>query len=108
MSPPAADAVLKMAAERDWPLKISEGVVLRISVSTEPLELAVTEKTEPIADVKVRPGERRPRRPTGALVVSLTAGYQARNHQKEVEKGHPLPCVKRKIVPHIIQRFPRA
>jgi hypothetical protein len=70
------DAVLRMAAERDWPLKISEGVVLRISVWSEPLELAVTEKTDPIAEVKVRPGERRPRRPTGALVVSLTAGYR--------------------------------
>ena len=27
-------------------------------------------------EVKVRPGERRPRRPTGALAVSLTAGYR--------------------------------
>jgi hypothetical protein len=36
----------------------------------------VTEKTEPLLEVKVRPGERRPRRPTGALVVSLTAGYR--------------------------------
>lgn len=72
----AYDAVLRMAAERDWPLKISEGVVLRISVSSEHLELAVTEKTDPIAEVKVRPGERRPRQPTGALVVSLTAGYR--------------------------------
>ena len=72
----AYDAVLRMAAERGWPLKISEGVVLRIIVSSEPLELAVTEKTDPIAEVKVRPGERRPRRPTGALVVSLTAGYR--------------------------------
>ena len=72
----AYDAVLRMAAERDWPLKISEGVVLRVSISSEPLELAVTEKTEPMLEVKVRPGERRPRRPTRALVVSLTAGYR--------------------------------
>jgi hypothetical protein len=42
----------------------------------EPLELAVTEKTEPMLEVKVRPGERRPRRPTGALAVRLTAGYR--------------------------------
>jgi hypothetical protein len=72
----AYDAVLRLAAERDWPLKIREGVVLRIIISGEPLELAVTEKTDPIMEVKVRPGERRPRRPTGALVVSLTAGYR--------------------------------
>ena len=72
----AYDAVLKMAAEREWPLKIREGVVLRVIICGEPLELAVTEKTDPIAEVKVRPGERRPRRPTGALVVSLTAGYR--------------------------------
>ena len=72
----AYDAVLKAAADRDWPLEIREGVVLRISVSSEPLELAVTEKTEPMSEIKVRPGERRPRRPTGALVVSLTAGYR--------------------------------
>jgi hypothetical protein len=61
------------AAERGWPLKIDEGIVLRIIVSSEPLELAVAEKTEPIPEVKVRPGERRPRRPTGAL---MTAGYR--------------------------------
>jgi hypothetical protein len=72
----AYDAVLRAAAERAWPLKIIEGVVHRIMISSEPLELAVTEKTEPIAEVKVRPGERRPRGPTGALVVSLTAGYR--------------------------------
>jgi len=72
----AYDAVLKAARERGWPLKISEGVVLRIIVSSEPLELAVTEKTEPLSEIKVRPGERRPRSPTGALVVSMTAGYQ--------------------------------
>ena len=72
----AYDAVLRAAAERGWPLKLREGAALRISVSSEPLELAVTEKTEPIAQVKVRPGECRPRRPAGALVVSLTAGYR--------------------------------
>jgi hypothetical protein len=72
----AYDTVLRMAAERDWPLKIREGVVLRVIICREPLELAVTEKTDPIAEVKVRPGERRPRRPTGALAVSLTAGYR--------------------------------
>lgn len=70
------DAVLRAAAERGWPLEISESVVLRVIVSSEPLELAVTEKTEPLPDVKVRPGERRPRRPTGALSVSLTTGYR--------------------------------
>jgi len=70
------DAVLRRAAERDWPLEIREGVVLRVTICGEPLELAVTEKTDPIAEIKVRPGERRPRRPTGALVVSLTAGYR--------------------------------
>jgi hypothetical protein len=72
----AYDAVLRAAVERGWALRISEGVVLRIMICGEPLELAVTEKTEPIADVKVRPGERRPRRPAGALAVSLTAGYR--------------------------------
>jgi hypothetical protein len=72
----AYDAVLRAAAERGWPLKIIEGTVLRIIVSSEPLELAVTEKTEPMPEVKVCPGERRPRRPTGALVVSLTVGYR--------------------------------
>jgi hypothetical protein len=72
----AYDAVLSAAAERAWPLKIVEGVVLRIMISSEPLELGVTEKTEPIAEVKVHPGERRPRRPTGALAVSLTAGHR--------------------------------
>jgi hypothetical protein len=72
----AYDAVLRAAAERGWPLKIIEGVVFRIIISREALELAVMEKTEPIAEVKVLPGERRPRRPSGALVVSLTAGYR--------------------------------
>jgi hypothetical protein len=72
----AYNAVLRMAGERRWPLKIIEGAVLRIIVSNEPLELAVTEKTDPIPEVKVRPGERRLRSPTGALVVSLTAGYR--------------------------------
>jgi len=72
----AYDAVLCAAAGRDWPLKITQVAVLRVIISGEPFDLAVTEKTEPIADVKVRPGERRPRRPAGALVVSLTAGYR--------------------------------
>jgi len=72
----AYDAVLRAVEERGWPLQIREGVVLRVVVSNEPLELAVAEKTDPIAEIKVRPGERRPRRPTGALVVSLTAGYR--------------------------------
>jgi hypothetical protein len=71
----AYDAVLRAATERGWPLEIREGVVLRIMICGEPLELAVTEKTEPIAEIKVRPGERLPRRPTGALMVSLTAGF---------------------------------
>jgi len=72
----AYDAVLRAVSARGWPLEIREGVVLRIMICGEPLELAVTEKTDPIAEVKVRPGERRPRRPAGALVVSLTAGYR--------------------------------
>jgi hypothetical protein len=72
----AYDAVLRAASARAWPLEIREGVVLRIMICGEPLELAVTEKTEPTLEVKVRPGERRPRRPTGVLVVSLTTGYR--------------------------------
>jgi hypothetical protein len=51
----AFDAVLRAAAERGWPLKITEGVVLRIMISGEPLELAVTEKTEPIRKSKYVP-----------------------------------------------------
>src|SRR6202042_1358337 len=43
----AYDAALRAAVERGWPLKIIEGVVLRIIISREPLELAVMEKTEP-------------------------------------------------------------
>jgi len=69
-------AVLRAAAERVWLLKISEGVVLRIMISSEPLELAVTEKTEPMVEVNIRPGERRPRRPMAVLAVGLTAGYR--------------------------------
>jgi hypothetical protein len=65
---------LKAVAEGGWPL--SEGTVHRIVISSERLELAVTGKTEPIPEVRVRPGERRSRRPTGALVVSLTTGYR--------------------------------
>src|ERR1035438_296532 len=72
----AYDAVLRAASARGWPLEIREGVVLRIMICGEPLELAVAEKTEPMLEVKVRPGERRPRRPTGALAVSFTAGYR--------------------------------
>jgi len=69
-------AVLRAAPERGWLPEVNEGVVLRVIICGEPLELAVTEKTEPMLEVKVRPGERRPRRPTGALMVSLTAGYR--------------------------------
>jgi hypothetical protein len=72
----AYDAVLRTAAERGWLPQINEGSVLRILICGEPFDLAVTEKTGLIADVKVRPGERRQRRPTGALTVSLTAGYR--------------------------------
>jgi hypothetical protein len=72
----AYDAALKGAVERGWVVKTDDGSRVQIMVSSEPLELAVTEKTEPLSEIKVRPGERRPRRPTGALVVSLTAGYQ--------------------------------
>lgn len=72
----AYDAVLKAATERGWSIQSDEGVVLRLVISGEPLELAVAEKTEPVSGITVRPGERRPRKPAGALVATLTAGYQ--------------------------------
>lgn len=72
----AYDAALKAAIERGWSIKADEGVVLHIVITGEPLELAVTEKTEPVAGIVVRPGERRSRKPAGALVATLTAGYQ--------------------------------
>jgi hypothetical protein len=87
----AYDAVLAAAAERGWPLKLREGVALRVMVSSEPLELAVTEKTEPLSEIKVRPGERRPRRPTGALVVSMTAGYVEAVASRMAEEGQQVP-----------------
>jgi hypothetical protein len=71
----AYDAVLRLATERGWPF-ISEGVGPRVLICGEPLQLAVTGRTEPMLEVKVRPGERRPRSPTGSLAVSLTAGYR--------------------------------
>lgn len=37
-------------------------------IGGEPFEPAVREKTDPVPEVRVRPGERRPRRPTGALI----------------------------------------
>src|SRR5580692_10925287 len=40
----AYDAVLKAASARGWPLEIREGVVLRIMICGEPLELAVIER----------------------------------------------------------------
>ena len=51
-------------------------MVLRLAISGEPLDLAVTEKTEPEQGVTVQPGERRPRKPAGALVATLTTGDQ--------------------------------
>ena len=70
------DAVLKEALSRGWITKIADSARWQITVSTVPLRLAVTEKIEPIPGMLAPPGGRRPRRPTGSLVISLTAGYQ--------------------------------
>jgi hypothetical protein len=70
----AYDLVLKDAAERGWSLRTPEGGILRVPVAGGSFELAVTEKTEPIPGIRVRPGERCPRRPNGSFTVSLTSG----------------------------------
>lgn len=70
------DAVLKEALSRGWITKTDDSARWQITVSTVQLRLAVTEKIEPIPGMLAPPGGRRPRRPTGSLVVSLTAGYQ--------------------------------
>lgn len=69
------DAVLKEALSRGWIAK-TDSARWQITVSTVPPRLAVTENIEPIPGMLAPPGGRRPRRPTGSLVVSLTAGYQ--------------------------------
>ncbi len=71
----ACDAVLKGAGDQGWPITKEENG-LRITVFDELLEIEVTEKVDPVPGVHVRPGDRRPRRPTGVLVVALKAGYQ--------------------------------
>jgi hypothetical protein len=70
----ACNAVLGAALERGWSVEEPDGGALRILVAGGSFELAVTEKTEPAPGIRVRPGERCPRKPNGALVVSLTAG----------------------------------
>jgi hypothetical protein len=73
----AYDTVLKGAAERCLPFEMADGSVPKILICGEPLEVVVKENTEPVPGIRVRPGERRPQRPTGSLVVSLTAGYRS-------------------------------
>jgi hypothetical protein len=70
----ACDAVLVVALQLGWPVAAPDGGALRIMVARGSFALGVTEKTEPVIGIRVRPEERCPRRPTGALVVSLTAG----------------------------------
>jgi len=70
------DAVLKLAAQKGWVIKADDPAHVKLVVCGELLEPAVAEKTDPIAGITVRPGERRPRRPSGALAVSLSAGYE--------------------------------
>ena len=72
----AYDAVLKLAAQKGWAIDTDDSAHVKLVVCRELLEPAVAEKTDPIAGITVRPGERRPRRPTGALVISLSAGYE--------------------------------
>ena len=57
-------------------IKTDDSPDVKLVICGELLEPAVAEKTDPIAGITVRPGERRPRRPSGALAVSLAAGYQ--------------------------------
>jgi len=72
----AYDSVLRLAAQKGWVIKTDDPAHVKLVVCGELLEPAVAEKTDPIAGITVRPGERRPRRPTGALAISLSAGYE--------------------------------
>jgi hypothetical protein len=100
----AYDAVLKGAAERGWPVNAVEGSCLKIILRGESLELAVTEKTDPVSGVQVRPGERRPRRPAGSLVISLAAGYRSVSisdkRGKKIETKLPELFVKAEALAH--------
>ena len=49
----------------------------KIIICDEPLELAVTEETDPIPGIEVRPGERRPRRPAGSLTISVSDSFRS-------------------------------
>ena len=68
------EGVLGAVLARGWSVKASEAGALRVLVSGASFELAVIEKTESVPGIRVRPGERCPRKPNGTLVVSLTAG----------------------------------
>lgn len=70
------DAVLREVAARGWPIHPAEGSYLKVVICEEPLVLAVTEETDPIAGIEVRPGERRPRRPAGRLTVSVSGNFR--------------------------------
>lgn len=72
----AYDAVIRGTAERGWPLKIVEGACLKIVIRGQSLKLAVTENTDPLPNIQVRPGERRPRKPAGNLAASLATDYK--------------------------------
>ena len=72
----AYDSVLRLAAQNGWLIKTDDPAHVKLVVCGELLEPSVAEKTDPIAGITVRPGERRPRRPTGALAISLSAGYE--------------------------------
>ncbi len=109
----AYDAVLKAAAERGWPLKLREGVALRISVSSEPLELAVMEKTEPIAQVKVRPGEpslRRAHIPSPEeiqprLRIALLAGELQSSRLPKSDPRSKYSCNQQKYIHRAVRQF---
>jgi len=60
------DSVLREVTRKAWPIQTTNGVPLKVVICEEPLELAVTEETDPISGVEVRPGERRPRRLAGS------------------------------------------
>lgn len=49
------DAILKAAADRRWPVSMTEGSNLRIIIGGEPFELAITEKTDPVPEVRWPP-----------------------------------------------------
>lgn len=68
------DAVLKEALARGWQLSTDDPQHIRLLYSGEGLMPAVAEKTDPVIGIEVRPGERRPRRPSGTLIASLFPG----------------------------------